>query len=127
MERVERVYCFVRRTPYGELEYLSNNGQYFLPTVLCGHAKYKWSARESAEIKCPPGTEAMPLREGEPWHYETKDFQEARQFMVTNSLPVEFSKETFHLLDIRGEIECPLSCTVLFKGGKFKKYALSIL
>lgn len=93
--------------------------------------KFVWSTKEANQIKARPGFHYEVARPNEPWHWETESYQEAFNYIEKhlNKIPgivsnpfLRISPEEFRFLDIRGDINKPLSCTIVLSGGNFQKH-----
>lgn len=115
MKRVAKAYFEVRDDELG--------GIYASRTV--------WSTKEANKVKCRPGHHIIPSQPNEPWHYETKNFDEALIFFtnhppkdtIFNPFLEKFSPDEFRFMDVRGEVDHPQSCTVILSGGRTENFA----
>lgn len=99
--------------------------------IPLGACKVIWSNLDADHVKCREGYHCVPRSE-EPWHYETRDFNEAKDFfdkfppMNTYSNPFKrFSIHEFRFLDVKGSPDKPLSCTVMLSEGRFEKFCFA--
>ena len=100
-------------------------------TVSLKSCKVVWSNLDADKIKCREGYHFIPCS-NEAWHYETRDFNEAKDFfekfppMHTYANPFNrFSIHEFRFLDIKGSIDKPQSCTVVLSNGRFEKFCFA--